>query len=499
MKKNHSLFSSYTGPSCSKLSPSVLNQNVAFGHALDPATGGEMSALIRSHRSPPEILRRAINLVDPDISAQLTQRCYTCLVSVHHPRNIKAKRGLASGSDDALGEGVRGPVQALAYRCGVKCEAIGTQAPGVVVGVVIPLPAGVQSVTLELVDIGPNSLDCFRGCDRHRVLGTPTTVCICDHGRPTLGVKLDRGENGSTATGVHVNEGHVIPPTVLSRYKTTLMRRSCTLDGCLHLRNHLSNFIRTPGTRRRFQNVLFIARLGDPDVVISVDVVEPRALDVPVGIFSVHKLVRVSVCRKATTILPTYLIADLCEAIRGQLRKANVDGAVGDVHGVVGINQQAEVVVTFWNGVVMSPRPLWAGRSVDVRLIRALDAAIPVKDTVAFAISQGRSPDAVDVARTVTTIERELRTRKLRHRVRDKFPVDEVVGSKQWCAGRIVHCRSTVVVRVSDSEDFIVGEVGPYHRIGKGGFLAGDQCLADLAEAKKGEGEDSRHTERHSD
>lgn len=147
----------------------------------------------------------------------------------------------------------------------------------------------------------------------------------------------------------------------------------------------------------------------------------------------------------------------------------------------------------------MSPRPLWARRSVDVRLIRALDAAIPVKDTIAFAIAQRRRPDAVDVARTVTAIERELRARKFGHRVGDELPVGEVVGSEQWCARRVVHCRSTIVVRVSDSKDFIVGKVGPYHWVGKGGFLAGSQCLAELAEAKKGEREESRHTECHSD
>ncbi len=198
-----------------------------------------------------------------------------------------------------------------------------------------------------------------------------------------------------------------------------------------------------------FQMYWPLGRAGDEDVVVPVDLVEAGAL---------HQAELVGLGEHV-------LGPDLGAHVRGELRDADLVGAVRHVRGAVVVEEQPRVVVNAADLGVPGPGARRVGGAVYVRPLEA-DLAQPVEGLVAGAVAHRGRPDAPDVRPSALEVVRVAEVED-RHRVADELPVDQVVGAQDGRARRVVHGRAGVVVRVADADDLEVGEVLPDHRVGE--------------------------------
>lgn len=162
------------------------------------------------------------------------------------------------------------------------------------------------------------------------------------------------------------------------------------------------------------------------------------------------------------------------QAVGRKLDDADVVPAVRDIHSIVVVNQDAQIIVALVDGRLSSPFPSWVCRGEDIRF-PFLDATIPVEQTIALAVLHGTGPDTTDI-RLAATVEVVLVTkRKLGDRMADELPVNQVVRLEHRGTGGVVHGRCGVVVRVVDADDFEICEIFPENRVVESGLGRDDR------------------------
>ena len=165
------------------------------------------------------------------------------------------------------------------------------------------------------------------------------------HRGPAVGAPADRRQRRHPAAGVGVGEGHVPPVAGLRLDDAALVRHPAAGDRAGQVEQHLAHLVRAE-RRRRPQHVLAVRRPGQPDVVVAVALVEPGALE------------RADARRRLEHLLRAHLRG----AVGVELRDADRAVAVGDVHRVVVVDQQAGVVVAAVDPRLLGPRAVDGGR-----------------------------------------------------------------------------------------------------------------------------------------
>src|SRR6185437_3010204 len=120
---------------------------------------------------------------------------------------------------------------------------------------------------------------------------------------PAVSAPVDRREDRDTTAGVGVDESRVVPGAVLGLHEAALVWRAGAGDRGRHVQQHLTHLVRPPWTCRA-QHVLAVGRLGGPDVVVAVALVEARTFQ----------------RADARRGLEHLLVADLAQPVGGQLR-----------------------------------------------------------------------------------------------------------------------------------------------------------------------------------
>src|SRR5690606_8931569 len=278
--------------------------------------------------------------------------------------------------------------------------------PAAVVGVVVPLPLGVQCRGREGVDAGQRLRLAPRQI-RQGVRPSPRAA----HGlelRPAVGGPGDRGQGRDAAAGVGVGEGHVVPVAVGGVHQAALVGHAAALGRARQVQQQLPHLVRAPGAGGRLEDVLAVGGAGQEDVVVPADPVEAGALEHAGRVRG----------------LEDRLVAHLSGGVGRELGDTDLGVAVGHVDGVVVIEQQAGVEVGAADLRVSAPWAFGGGGGVDVGA-GEVDLAYPVEPPVARAVVQRGGPDAADVAAPALEVVFGPEV-EFGHRVAGELPVDQV-------------------------------------------------------------------------
>ena len=163
----------------------------------------------------------------------------------------------------------------------------------------------------------------------------------------------------------------------------------------------------------------------------------------------------------------TYLVPNHTESVVGKLYNANIITSISQIHGVIVVYQNTQIIVTLRQRIMLRPLARRILRGEDVRL-RKIDTSIPVIQPVALAVAHGAGPDSINVG-GLPILEVVLVTKgESWYGVAEELPVDEVIRAQDGGAGRVVHRGGRVVEGVFDTEDVNVGKVLPDDGVGEG-------------------------------
>lgn len=179
-------------------------------------------------------------------------------------------------------ERVASQIQVLRHGRSAQLQSLVRQVPRAIIRIMVPFPAEVEGVlTVKHIGIRTRLADLpRRRRNRSQVLGTPASARDSDDARLAAGIPGDGGEDRDAAERVRVHEGHVVPGSAVGRVdQGTLMGRCAAGDGTRHAVQDLADLVGPEWARRGFEHVLLAGRLGGPDVVGSVDLVEAGAFD----------------------------------------------------------------------------------------------------------------------------------------------------------------------------------------------------------------------------